>query len=201
GQCLRETPAMDDQLCQKGVVEGREGVTGIAMGVQPTPGTLRPLPVTDASGARAKSVLRRLGVDAAFDGVTEKVYVGLFERQRFATGDPQLLRHEVHSRNHFGHGMFHLNARVHLQKEKLVAVVVKDELHRAGILIIDAPCQGRCGLANLIANVCGYRIGGSFLDYFLITPLRRTVAPAPMNKNYGPVTPNPAFHMPSVAYL
>src|SRR5262245_34442544 len=179
---------MDDQLCQKGIVEGRDEVTGIAMGVQPNTGTLRPLPVTDASGARAKSVLRRLGVDAAFDGVTEKAYVGLFERQRFATGDPQLLCHEVQSRNHFGHRMFHLNARVHLQKEKLVAVVVKDELHRAGILITDASRQRRCGMANLIANLCRYGIGGSFLDYFLMTPLQRTVALAQMNNISGAVT-------------
>src|SRR5262247_3048053 len=145
------------------------------MGVQPNTGTLRPLPVTDASGARAKSVLRRLGVDAAFDGVTEKAYVGLFERQRFAAGNPQLLRHEIHSRDHFGYGMFHLNAGVHLEKEELVGVVVEDELHGAGILIADASRQGSRGLANLIANLSGHGVGGSFLDNFLMAPLERTI--------------------------
>src|SRR5262245_6817959 len=179
---------VDDQLCQKGIVERRDEVTGIAMGVQPNTGTLRPLPVTDASGARAKSVLRRLGVDAAFDGVTEKANIRLLERQWFAAGNPQLLRYEIHSRDHFGHGMFHLNAGIHLQKKKLVGVVVKDELHRAGILITDASRQGRCGMANLIPNLCGYRIGGSFLDYFLMTPLQRTVALAQMNNISGAVT-------------
>src|SRR5262245_25847990 len=95
--------------------------------------------------------------------------------------------------------MFHLYARVHLQKEKLVALVVKDELHRAGILITDASRQGRCGMANLIANVCGYRIGGSFLDYFLMTPLQRTVTLAQMNNISGAVTQNLDFNMPGVA--
>ena len=106
-------------------------------------GAIRCLPMGDAPGTRTKSMLRRLGVDAAFDGMTEEANIGLFKRQRFTARDPQLLRHEVDSGDHFRHGMFHLNARVHLEKEKLVGVVVKDKFHRAGVLITDASRQDR----------------------------------------------------------
>src|SRR5262245_15720926 len=54
-------------------------------------------------------------------------------------------------------------------------------------------------MANLIPNLCGYRIGGSFLDYFLMTPLQRTVAFAQMNNIPGAVTQNLDFNMPGVA--
>src|SRR5262245_35551514 len=190
---------MGNQLCQKRIVEGRDEVTGIAMGIQPDAGALWPLPVTDASGAGTKSMMRRLGVDAAFDGMAEKAYIGLLERQWFAAGNPQLLRHEVYSRDHFGHGMFHLNPGVHLQKKELVGVVIKDELHRTGILIADASRQRSRGVANLIANLCGHRIGGSFLNYFLMAPLQRTVTFAQMNNIPGSVTQNLNFNMPGVA--
>src|SRR5262245_36521291 len=187
---------MGNQLCQKRIVEGRDEVTGIAMGIQPDAGALWPLPVTDASGAGTKSMLRRLGVDATFDGMAEKAYIGLLERQWFTAGNPQLLHHEIHSRDHFGYGMFHLNAGVHLEKEELVGVVVEDELHGAGILIADASRQRSRSLANLIANLSGHGVGGSFLDDFLMAPLERTVTFAQMNDISGSVTQDLDFNMP-----
>jgi hypothetical protein len=82
-------------------------------------------------------MLWRLGVDAAFDGMTRKANIRLFESERFTPRDPQLLRHEVDSSDHFRHGVFHLDAGVHLEKEKFVGIVVEDEFHSAGILITD----------------------------------------------------------------
>ena len=95
--------------------------------------------------------------------------------------------------------MLDLNTCVHLKKEKLVGVVVKDKLHRAGILIADAARQGGRGVTDLIAHLCGHGASGSFLDDFLMAPLQRTVTLAQMNDIAGSVAQNLDLNMPGIA--
>ena len=61
--------------------------------------------------------------------------------------EPQLLQgesrrnlhlrlHNVHTRDLLGHGVLHLHARVHLDKD-VVALLIHEELNRAGTFIVD----------------------------------------------------------------
>src|ERR1051325_8599007 len=95
----------DDQLGQLRIVIGRYEIARIAMGVQANPRTLRRLPVDDSSRAGAKAVLRRLGIDAALDGVAGERDIGLLKRQRFAARDAQLLGDEINTRDHLRYRM------------------------------------------------------------------------------------------------
>ena len=86
------------------------------MGVEADAVACRSLPFGDQAGAGAKAVLRRLGGDAAFDGMAGKGYIGLLKRQRLAAGDAQLLRDQIDAGDHFSDRVFDLDARVHLEK-------------------------------------------------------------------------------------
>src|SRR5688500_16236952 len=79
--------AMDDQLGQQRIIIGRHEVTGVAVAVDPNARAIWSLPVGDATGTGAETVLRRFGVDAAFDGVAGYSDIRLLQRQRLAAGD------------------------------------------------------------------------------------------------------------------
>ena len=57
-------------------------------------------------------------------------YILLRDLQRLALRHPDLERHQIKTRDGFGHRVFHLQAGVHL-KEVEGAAVVQQELHRA----------------------------------------------------------------------
>src|SRR5262245_56345709 len=65
--CFRTCAAVDDQLCQHRVIENRDRVAWVAMGVEPDVGPNRRRPSLDTPGIRAETVLGKLGIDAAFD--------------------------------------------------------------------------------------------------------------------------------------
>src|SRR5688500_15979414 len=122
---------MDDELGQQRVVIRRHEIAGIAVAVDANAGAVWRLPAGDATRAGPKTVLRRLGVDAALDGVAGKSDIGLLERKRLAAGDQELLRHQIHAGDHFSDRMLDLNSRIHLEKEKFLRVIVVDELDGA----------------------------------------------------------------------
>ena len=121
-------------------------------------------------------MLRRFGGDAALDGVAVEANIGLFERQRLAAGDAQLLRDQIDAGDHLGHRMFDLDARVHFEKVKGAGVVVVNELDGAGALVADAARQGRRSVADLRAHFHGHGVGRRFFDDLLMAPLQRAVA-------------------------
>src|SRR6476661_6476714 len=62
-------------------------------------------------------------VDAALDGVAVENYLVLLDLQFFALGDANLFGYQVETCNHFGDGMFYLDAGVHFLKVELARFV------------------------------------------------------------------------------
>ena len=67
------------------------------------------------------------GVDAALDGVAGEFDVGLGVAQRLAGGDADLLAHQVDAADHFGDGVFDLEAGVHFDERELAVLVEEFE--------------------------------------------------------------------------
>ena len=103
--------------------------------------------------------------------------------QRFAHCEHDLVAHEVDPGHFFRDGMFHLDSLVDLE-EIVIAAVIDDELHRAGVGIMGGFSDAHGRLADFIAQfaelVVQQRRGG-FFDQFLVAPLHRAVALAQMD--------------------
>ena len=61
--------------------------------------------------------------------------------------DLDLAAHDVDAGDHFGDGVFHLDARVHFDEVPLVGVGVDQELDCAGVVVTGGArqCDGRVG--------------------------------------------------------
>ena len=70
--------------------------------------------------------------------------------------------------------MFHLQPGVHLHEIE-AAILVQQELHRAGAAVVDRLCRLHRGIAHLLAQRLGHTRGGRLLDHFLVTALHRAV--------------------------
>ena len=87
-----------------------------------------------------------------------------------------LRAHEVDAGDLFGHGVLDLNARVHLDEEPLVAVVVVEELNRACVVVTDAPGDFDRRVAEVGADFVRQIDRRGDLDNFLVAALHRAVA-------------------------
>ena len=167
---------------QQGVVIRRDFRAGIAVSAVQTDAEAAGGTVGgDFSGVRGEIVGRVLGGHAALDGVAPGLDVLLAGdadfgvTQRLARGDQQLGAHQIHARNHFGDGVFHLDAGVHFD-EVVVPLAVHQEFHCAGVdkahRLGDLHCVGAQGVAHLLIH----RKGGGELHYLLETALQGAVA-------------------------
>ena len=86
--------------------------------------------------AGQKALLRFLGVQANFYGVTGQFNIVLSRRQRLTSGHSQLPFHQVQPGHHFRHRVLDLKASVHLQEIKIPALV-QQELYRARTHVTD----------------------------------------------------------------
>ena len=78
-----------------------------------------------------------LGVYAALDGVpTDGHRLRQNAGECFAGRNAELRLHQVDTSHHLGHGVLHLDARVHLDKVEL-AILIHQELDGAGVLVAD----------------------------------------------------------------
>src|SRR3569833_846044 len=164
--------AVDNELRQHRVIENRNYIPGIAMGIQPDIGPHWRCPRMDESRVRAKALLGNLGVDAAFVCVVSEYNVRLLKPQRLAGRDPELLLYQVDSRDALGHGMFDLDAGIHLEKIKSLRILVKDEFARPGILVADVAGEADSGLADILAQRRRDAGCRCFLDDFLMPALK-----------------------------
>ena len=183
GQRLGAARAMDDHLGDHRIVEGRDAVAGLEAGVDPDAGqAFLALEVhdVDTPGRGQKAVLRVLGVDARFDRRARAADLALLERQRLASGDPELPFDQVEAGHCFGHRMLDLKPRVHLEEVEVAGPQssrrVDDEFDRARADI--ARGQRRIGRGP---GHCGARLLGqsgrrTFLDHLLMAALGRAVA-------------------------
>ena len=112
--------AMNNEFGQQRIVIRRHEVAGIAVAVEAKRrlrcGTCH---WVDATGAGAETVLRRLGVDAAFDGVAVKTDIRLLARQRSTAGNARAAAPTKSTPVIISvTGMLDLNSCVHLEKKE-----------------------------------------------------------------------------------
>ena len=131
---------------------------------------------------RNEIVFRILRRDAALHGVTVRAdlvlnrhaAVGLTDRR--ATGNQYLRFHEVDARDVFGHRVFDLDTRIHLDEIELAGVDVFEELDGAGVLIADRAADRERVVVQLVAARLVQEQRGCPLNDFLMAPLHRAVA-------------------------
>ena len=116
--------------------------------------------------------------------------------EALAAGESQLQGDQIFAGDHFGHGMFNLNAGVHLQKEEFEGRGIYDELDGTGtgISLSRRECHRRFGHA--VAHGRRQSGGGGFLDHFLETPLQRAIALKEMHRAAIAETEDLDFDMP-----
>src|SRR5262245_8104566 len=88
--------------------------------------------------------------------------------------------HEVQPCDHFGDGMFDLQARVDFEKVEL-AIRRENKLDRAGVGIAELPSDRNGGLAHFLTQFWRQRDGWRLLDDLLVAPLDRALTLAEMD--------------------
>ena len=116
------------------------------------PGTLKAW----IDAGRRRERLGILGVDAALDRVAGERHVALLERQPLARRDPDLLLDDVDAGDELGDRVLDLDARVHLEEVE-VALVVEQELERAGVGVLHRARGVDDRAAQLAAHLLGHR--------------------------------------------
>ena len=71
--------------------------------------------------------------------------------ETLASSDGNLALHQINVGDHLGHGMLHLNARVHLDKVE-APVAIHQKLNRPGIHVSDLGKRFRQDLSDLLAE-------------------------------------------------
>ena len=106
-----------------------------------------------AAGRRQEIAEGIFCVDTALNGPAVALHIGLGNGQLFAIGHANHHLHQVNARNGFGHGVFHLQARVHLQEVEAL-VFADHKLHGACRLVLHGFGQGHGLLTHGFA--CGF---------------------------------------------
>ena len=133
----------------------------------------------ERAGGGQEVVVRRFGANARLDRVAVDAQVLLPERQRLATGHPQLPLHQVQAGDRFGDGVFDLQACVHLHEEETHAAfgrLFDDELHRARAHVVHRLGRRHGGRAHLRAQLGRHARSGRFFQHLLVAALHRAVA-------------------------
>ena len=166
--------ATDRQLGEQRVVIGGDGVILIDCAVDADADAARREIRGDRAGTGPEVVAGIFGVDSALNGVALKRDVGLLNFQRLSGGDGDLVPHDVNCRDLFGHGVLHLDARVHFD-EVVTAVLIEQEFDGAGVVVVDGPGDLGSGVAHLGPQAGREDQRGRNLNQLLMTPLDRTV--------------------------
>ena len=143
-------------------------------GVDADAGPARHAERVDHAGRRRER-LGVLGVDAALDGVAVERHVPLLERQALPRRDPDLFLDDVDAGDELGHRVLDLDARVDLEEEE-VALVVEQELERAGVGVLDGARRVDDRAAQLAPHLLGHRDRRALLEQLLVAPLDRALA-------------------------
>ncbi len=88
---------------------------------------------------------------------------------------------QVQSSDHLGDGVFHLDARVHLDEEPLMPVQIVKELDGPSVVVADFPGNACRSVAQLADHVFRQTEGRGDLDHFLMAALHRAIAFVEMN--------------------
>jgi hypothetical protein len=131
------------------------------------------------AGGGQEVVVGVLGADARLDRVAVDLQVGLLQGQRLARGHAQLPFDEVQAGDGLGHGVLHLQPRVHLHEEEVhlaAFALLDDELHGARAHVVHGARRSHRGIAHLLAHGFGHAGRGRFFQYLLVAALHRAVA-------------------------
>ena len=112
-------------------------------------------------------------------------------------GHPDLLTDQVHTGDHLGDRVLHLDTGVHLNEIE-VALRVQDELHCSGPQVAAAPGGGDGRLAHGLPQLTAEGVGGGFLHQLLVLALDGAV-PLPQVDHVAPaVGHNLELNVPGV---
>ena len=84
--------------------------------------------------------------------------------------------HNVHTVNHFGYTVLHLQTGVHLQEPELLRHIVINIFHGACAAVVHGLTQTDCGGVKRLAVSVRKARRRRFFDHFLVTALRGTIA-------------------------
>ena len=143
-------------------------------GVDAHAGPARHAERVDHAGRRRERD-RILGVDAALDRVAGEGHVPLLERQPLPRRDPDLLLDDVDAGDELGDRVLDLDAGVHFEEVE-VALVVEQELERAGVGVLHRARRVDDRAAQLAPHLLGDRDRRAFLEQLLVAPLDRALA-------------------------
>ena len=170
--------AEHDELADQAVVVGRNSVAGIDRRIDPHAKSAGHVHGIDASG-RGRKGSGIFGVDAAFDGMARKCDVVLAVSEARSRRDADLFLDEIETGQHFGHRMFDLQARIHL--DEIEGAILVQELDGSDTGVAEL----RHGLGDALADrgalggVEGRR--GRLLPHLLVSTLQRAIAFAEVN--------------------
>ena len=136
--------APHDQLGEQRVVVADHATAFAEPRVESDEGAAGRLEPSDHAGSGQEVSQRVLGVEAALDGVPAGLRAGL---NGLPHGHEELQPDEVRPGDHLGHGVFHLEAGVHLDEEE-TAFLVHKELHCAGVHVPGGLGDGHSGVTD-----------------------------------------------------
>src|SRR3954454_4317431 len=173
-QRLGPIAAPDDQLGQQRVVVRRRRVTGIEMRVHAHARTARRHVARDRARRGREIAFRILGVDATLDGVPARQPASHAGRQPLASGEPDLLFHQIDARDQLGHGMLDLYARVRLDEVKAI-LAVDQEFPGPHALVAHGAGAPQRRAVQALSDVRGQCRGRRLFEQLLVPPLDRAL--------------------------
>ena len=122
---------------------------------------------------------RVFGVDAALNRMAFQGDVFLFDRQRRAAGNQQLLSDDIDATDHLGDRMLYLYPGVHLNKVK--RVVLEQEFEGARTPIIHVETRTHACLTDFISQCVVNAWRRRLFDDLLVSALQGAIAIAQVN--------------------
>ena len=182
-QCNREAHAAGGDFHQQRIVKGRDHTAGIALPAIESHAKTGGGAVSDDAPVIGGEIIGRiLCRHARLDGVPHAWHVLLLGQlhhvpvQFLPLRHLDLRPHQINAGHHFRNRVLHLNARVHLDEVPLFGIHVVQELHRAGVVVLDVLGQFHGRRAQLAAHRFIQRHTGGNLHHLLMAPLHGAIA-------------------------
>src|SRR6266403_2825676 len=172
--------AIGDELGDQRVVVDADLGTLEHPGVEPDPVPARGPIAQEAADRRQKVARRVLGINPRLDRPAGQLDLCLGEGKRLAGRHPDHQLDEIETGDELGHRMLDLEPGVHLEKVE-IALLVDDELDRAGRTVVDGARQRYRLLAHGRTGLGVEKRARRLLDYLLVAALDRAFALAEMD--------------------
>ena len=180
---IRERRRKRREFDQQRIVKRRDHRAGVAHApVEPQTEASGRAIRQDAPVVGIEFVFRVFRGDPALHGVTvardfllrRDAHFGVVHR--LAAGDQNLRAHEINTGDDFRHGVLDLDARVHLDEEPFLGILVVEKFHGPGIVVFDFAAQLHRRFAQLLAHPLVQPHARRDLDDLLMPPLHRAIA-------------------------